>query len=202
MLLEELVEAIKSIAIQNGVAPEQSPLLDSTTLIELVLPRVLSVVATDVCKDEQQVQALRANHSIDFVDGVAELPTTIKEEFIESAYFYGASASTNSATLASYKRDFIDYGQGGSNIVPTFSTQNGNIYYRTAGAAASAYSGTLLMNAITLPSMPISSTAEVILKANILQQVITLTASIITGQVPLARIGLDYSQLASEGKLA
>jgi len=202
MTLTELVEAIKAIAIQNGVAPEQSPLLDSTTLIELILPRALDVVAMDVCKDEQQAQALRANHTVVFTAGVGTLPSTIKEEFIESVYFYGAASTTNSATLASYKRDFVDYGQGGSNIVPTFSTQNGNIYYRTAGSAANAFNGTLILNAITLPTLPSLASDTVSLKANILQQVIAFTVSIITGQVPLARIGLDYSQLSSEGKLA
>ncbi len=200
MTLEELVIKIKAIASQNGVAAENSPLLDSDTLIELVLPRVIDVVTMDVCKDAQQLQALRANHTISFTSGVGTLPATIKEEFIESMYSYGSASNTNAGITTSYKRDLIDYGLGGNTLVNTFSVQNGNIYYRAAGGTATAFTGDLVWNAVTLPTLPSASGMTVSLKANILEQVIALTVAIITGEVPLSKIGLDYTSFAQEGK--
>jgi len=201
MTLEELVIKIKTIASQNGVA-ESSPLLDSDTLIELVLPRVLDVVASDVCKDAQQIQNLRANHTITFTSGVGTLPTTIKEEFIESMYAYGEFSNTNTGLTTSYKRDLMDYGLGGSSLVATFSIQNGNIYYRAAGGTTTAFTGDIVFNAVTLPTLPSASGSTVSIKANILEQVVALAVAIITGEVPLSKIGLDYTSFAQEGKSA
>lgn len=201
MTLEELVIKIKAIASQNGVA-ESSPLLDSDTLIELILPRVIDVVASDVCKDAQQLQNLRANHTITFTSGVGTLPTTIKEEFIESMYSYGTASNTNVGLTTSYKRDLIDYGLGGSSLTSTFSVQNGNIYYRAAGGTATAFTGDIVFNAVTLPTLPSASGSTVSIKANILEQVVALTVAIITSEVPLSKIGLDYTSFAQEGKSA
>lgn len=200
MTLEELVIKIKAIATQNGGG--NPAMLDTDTLVELILPRVTDVVVADVCKDAQQLQNLRANHTISFTSGVGTLPTTIKEEFIESMYSYGAASNTNVGLTTSYKRDLIDYGLGGSSLVATFSVQNGNIYYRAAGGTATAFTGSLIWNAVTLPTLPAASGDTVVIKANILEQVIALTVAVITGEVPLGKIGLDYTSFAQEGKSA
>lgn len=198
MTLEELVITIKTIASQKGASADNSPLLDSITLVESILPRVLDVVTNDVCKDAQQLQTLRADHTIAFTGGVGTLPATVKEEFIETAYAYTASASTNVGDWASYKRDLIDYGQGGSNIFPSFSVQNGDIYYRKAGELATAYTGNIVFNAVTLPTL--SGVSGI--KDNILEQIIALAVSVVIGEVPLGKIGLDFTSFAQEGKSA
>lgn len=182
MTLAELVETIRQIAITG--APQESPLMNTTVIAELILPRVLNKLVSDAVKDDNQLNALRANHTLSITSGVVSCPSTIKEEYAESMYFL-------SVPTASYEPTPFDYSNG-SDLFDTFRVDTGNIHYRQAGLSAGIFTGVRAVNAITLPTLPAASTDTVTLKENLLQQVITYTASIIKGEIPLAAIGLDH----------
>lgn len=182
MTLDNLVETIRQIAIAGNADPA-SPLLNTTVLIELILPRVLHKLVSDAVKDDNQLNALRANHTLSVASGVVSCPATIKEEYAESIVF-------TSAPTTSYQPTRFDYSNG-SSLFDTFTLANGNIYFREAGASAETYTGVKAINAITLPTLPAASTDTVTLKDVLLQQVIVYTASLIRGEIPLQSIGLD-----------
>jgi hypothetical protein len=187
MTLAELEQTIKQIGI--GANPE-SPLLNSDVLIELVLPRVLNKVVADVVRDEQQLNALRADHTLSVVSGQVSCPSNIKEEYADSITF-------PSSPLTSYRPTRTDYAQG-SDLFDTFFLANQKIYFRQAGLSAATYTSAITLNAITLPTMPVSAAATVSIKANILEQVITYTASLIRGEIPLQEIGLDNAAVSKK----
>ncbi len=201
MTREELVIKIQAMAIQAGANAQASPLIDRTTLVELLLPRVIDVVTMDACKDQQQLQALRATHSIDITAGIGDFPTTIKKEFVETTYVFDSSiAGLKSGDFASYKRDLIDYGQGGSSVVASFSVQGDTIYYREAATGVADFTGAININAVTFPSLPASAGGTVDIQDNLLEQIIAMSVGLITEQIPLGTIGLDYTSFAQEGK--
>jgi hypothetical protein len=184
MTLEQLVETIRQIGI---AANPESPLLNSNVLIELVLPRVLNKLVSDAVKDEYQLNALRTSHTLSITSGVVSCPATIKEEYADSISF-------TSAPTTSYKPTELDFSNG-SSLFDSFYVAKGNIYYREAGTSAQAFTGVRAVNAITLPVMPTLSSDTVNLKANLLEQVIAFTASLIRGEIPLAAIGLDNASI-------
>ncbi len=179
MTLAELVETIRQIAGANV----ESPLLNTTMLVELVLPRVIQKVVADAVRDENQLNAFRAAHTLSIVSGVVSCPATIKEEYAESVVFL-------SAPLTSYKSDALDFSNG-SSLFDSFRIDSGSIYYREAGASAGVYTGVKTVNAITFPTLPATSSDSVSLKDNLLQEVIAVTAALIKGEIPLAAFGLE-----------
>jgi hypothetical protein len=179
MTLDELIERIRQVAGANV----ESPLLNTTMLIEIVLPRVMQKVAADAVRDDNQLNALRADHTLSIVSGVVSCPATIKEEYAESIVFLSAPAT-------SYKTDAFDFSNG-SSLFDAFRVDSGNIHFRQAGLSAGIFTGTKTINAITLPALPTLSTDTVNLKDNLLQEVIAVTASLIKGEIPLAAFGLE-----------
>lgn len=175
MNLGELVETIRQL---GGDAA-----LNTTVFIELALPRVLNKITADAVKDSNQLNALRSDHSLTFASGVVSCPATIKEEYADSMIFI-------SAPTTSYQPSALDFSNG-SDLFDTFRVDSGSIHYRQAGLSAGAFSGTKLTNVITLPVLPAASTDAVVLKDNILQQVIATTAALVRGEIPLSAFGLD-----------
>lgn len=184
MNLGELITKIKMLATQIGVEPALSPLLDSDALIELLLPRVIDYVTMDVVKDEQQLNALRTDHTLTFASGFAALPSTVKEEYAESIFF--------AKNGASYVQTWYEYRNDVSVMFDRFIILNGNIYYRAPGESVTGHSGSEIMNAVTYPSLPATESTAVSIKANILEQIISVTVAVVTGKLPIAKIGLDY----------
>jgi hypothetical protein len=186
MTLEELVERIRQIGI---AANPESPLLNSKVLIELVLPRVLNKLVSDAARDEYQLNALRADHSLAIASGVVSCPMTIKEEYADSIVF-------TSAPTTSYKPTHFDFSNG-SVLFDSFRVGEGKIYYRQADTGERAFSGTKTINAVTLPTLPTDSTGDIdvgttlTLKDDLIEQIIIFTAALIKGEIPLAAIGLS-----------
>jgi hypothetical protein len=185
MTLEELVERIRQIGI---AANPESPLLNSKVLIELVLPRVLNKLVSDAARDEYQLNALRADHSLAIASGVVSCPMTIKEEYADSIVF-------TSAPTTSYKPTHLDFSNG-STLFDSYRVGEGQIYYRQAATGAKAFTGTKTINAVTLPVLPALSSGDIDvgttlnLKDDLIEQIITYTASLIKGEIPLQAIGL------------
>lgn len=179
MTLLELVERIKQTALEIG-----GPVLDTDIIVEILLPRVLDVVASNAVKDEQGLNALRANHNVVFTAGVGALPTYVKEDYADSFAFVDNEG-------ASYKKSYFDFAQSNSDFVDSFHVANSNIYFRQKSSIAGQYGGTLVINAVTTPSLPTLSSDTVTLRSNLLEQVIASTAAIIKGEIPLAYIGLN-----------
>ena len=180
MTLSEVIERIRQVAGAN----QESPLLNTTMLTEIVLPRVIQKVVHDAVRDENQLNALRQDHTLSIVSGVVSCPSTIKEEYAESIVFL-------SAPTTSYQPTALDFSQG-SSLFDTFRVDSLNIHYRQAGASAGVFTGVKTINAITYPDINSKgATDEVPLKDNLLQQVIAVTASLIKGEIPLAAVGLD-----------
>lgn len=188
MTFEELITKIKMEAIQIGIDPTSSPLLDSQTLIELILPRVVDLVVSNVVKDETQLHALRTNQPVIFASGFVALPAKVKEEYAETFYFVEDDS-------ASYEPQWWDYSHNPSNIVGSFHVGNGNIYYRPATGLPGTYNGALTLNAVTTPGLPTTSGGSVVMNPYILEQLITTTVAIVRGDIPLAQIGLDFTEV-------
>jgi hypothetical protein len=187
MTLSELIERIRQIGI---AANPESPLLNTTVLVELILPRVLNKVAAEVVRDEYQLNALRQDHVLSVSSGVVSCPSVIKEEYADSIVF-------PSSPLTSFQPTRTDYAQG-SDLFDTFFVANQKIYFRQAGESVAGYTSAITVNAITLPVLPTLASDTVDIKANILEQVITYTAALIRGELPLQSIGLDNAAISQK----
>lgn len=185
MTLAEYVEKIRQEAIGIGLDPASSPLLDSTTLIELISPRVIDLVVANIVKDRHQIQELRADSSQVFASGTSTVPTTVKEEYLEAAYIVEDDA-------ASLEHQWWDYVNNGHDLFGSWYASGNTLFYRAGGQAAGVFAGTLTFNFITTPALPASSGSTVNIKSNILEQIITTVVAVLRGEIPLASIGLDY----------
>lgn len=189
MTLNEVINRIQLVVSQTKQEPANSAFLDTSVLTEVLLPRVFTFVVANAVKDENQLSALRQNHTLTFTDGVATLPETIKEKYADSIYV--VDADSGSFSNASYKRHFLDYATGTNNFCAKFTVQNRQVLYRNGGQPSGAFAGSLTINAITLPTLPSTVSTAVDLKDHLLEEVISICASVIQGQIPLANFGLD-----------
>lgn len=189
MILSEVIERIRQEATGMSSQPISDRLLDSEVLIELILPRCIEIVATDATKDPYQMDALRQDHVLSVVSGVVSLPESIKEEYVEALNV--TSISTGSfQEPASYRRSWVDYTLIKDSIGPVFTIRNRKMYYRPSNTTHGSFSGAVGINAITLPTLT-SIGAEVSMKDNLLEKVITLAAQVVAGTIVLP--GLDFN---------
>lgn len=188
MILSELIERIKQVAIGVAQSPLDPRLLDNEVLIELILPRVFSIIAQNVAKDPNNLNALRKDHTISFTLGVGTLPETIKEEYADSIVF-----TDSVEEMASYVPQYPDYALAPtSNFTPMFTVRNRQLYYQPANGSPGTFTGSRTINAVTLPSLPALVSDTVVLKDNLIEEVISFAAALITGKIPFSAIGLDY----------
>lgn len=178
MTLLELANRIYLTA-QVGAAPD-NPLLNTKAIIEILLPKVFYKVVSEAVSDENELNGLRSSHTLSISSGVVSCPVTIKEEYSESIVF-------TSAPTTSYQPTEFDYAQGDS-LFDTFYVGAGQIKFREAGASAVAFTGTKNITAVTLPTLPTLSSDTVNIKEHLLQRIVTLGASVIKGEVPLASL--------------
>jgi hypothetical protein len=183
--LQELVEKIRQEAIGIGGDPVNSPLLDTTTLIELVLPRVIDLVVANMVKDDQQIQELRVDSLQVFASGTSSLPSNVKDEYLPAAY-------VKEDTTASLEPQWWDYVNNGHPFFGSWHVVGSALHYRAGGQAALTFTGNLTFNFITTPVLPSSASATVVIRPSIIEQIITAAVAVIRGEIPLASIGLDY----------
>lgn len=193
MNLLELIERVKTEARELSPDPNKKH-LDDGIIAELVLPRALDLVVIDLVKDTDGLNALRADHTITFTAGVGTLPSTVKEEYVNSIYFKD-SLDEMWRNFVSYEPRYEDFILSGPRtIVDTFTVANGNIYYCETSSKFGDFSGQLVINAITTPTIPTVTTDTVNLKSNILNKLIAVAASIVNRGIPLEKVALDNVQ--------
>lgn len=286
MILSELIERVKLTAI--GMGNPDPRLLDSEVLVELVLPRVFSIVTQNTAKDPNALAGVRKDHTLSFVDGVAPFPEDVREEFTDSIYFPNVTQVSfirgfddwNSTAASSWEhvftvqqrnmyftpttgfvsligspsaagiytprgtyQDTVDQttntyyvllGRPDSDIeiddvlgVPTFQGGSNCIIHESGiwivnddtgtlayfsnddvtssmtwtdvggglpapTTSVTAFTGDVLMNAITIPTLPTLVGDTVVAKDNILEEVIMTAAAVVTKQISLTAISLDY----------
>lgn len=257
-------------------------LLDSEVIIEILLPRVFSVVTQNVVKDPNNLNALRKDHTVAFTAGVGTLPESIKEEYVESLYFpifpyasyipryeeysqlsqsvnidyftiqnrqiyflpasvhnsvivagAGTAAANGTYTWRGIYASLDPYynlnGQASSTTVSAISTASNPLYWRVWASNGdvlygantadgfpydvmtwtadngtnpvptftedTTFTGNATINAITLPVLPTLISDTVVLKDNLVEEVITFMASVMSEKIPLSAIALDYPSL-------
>lgn len=200
MTLTQLIERIRIESLGMASEPAIPGILDSELLIEVLLPRCIDAVVADSAADPNQLHQLRQDHTISFTAGVADLPESIEEQFIESAHISGGNETYNE--YPSYKRDFVDYNLSSASRTPTFTVKNRKIYYRAANALSNAFTGNLVFNVITTPSIPASVSDTVVAKDSLLEKVIMLAASIISGRIEPGAIALDFMDMTPKRKFS
>lgn len=183
MTLAEIIERIKMEAMEMAGSTAPNPLLETEVLIELILPKVIHACVDACLKDEEKIACLRANYNIAFTAGVANLPTGTSSRYAQHTYFY-------SFPKASYRANFTDYLDNPSSYIDTFTVQAEVLYFRQANTAYTAYGSTTQVSMITIPQIPATISTAMSIDAVLLEEVIFLTACIITGAVPPAVIGI------------
>lgn len=175
MTLLELAERIRILAQTSST---ETALLNTTAIIEVVLPRVFHKIVSEAVSDENELNGLRSDFTLSIASGVVSCPVTIKEQYAESIVF-------TSAPTTSYQPTEYDYSQG-DDLFDTFFIGSGQIKFREAGENSGAFTGTKTINSITLPVLPTLSSDPVVLKEHLLQRVINLAASVVRGEIKLA----------------
>lgn len=185
MILSELIERIKFVAIGAGEGPANPRLLDSEVLIELVLPRCFQRVCEETTLDENRLKDLLDTHTIDVVAGVGTLPENLLVKWSRaiSVVFPSKSASLISS--------YMQYAMTADSIVDTFCIQGRDFLYREDNSAINDYTGSVTLYGVTVPTLPASVSSTVVAPDYILEQVISLAAAVVNGQLPLTKIILD-----------
>jgi hypothetical protein len=180
MILSELIERIKQVAIEYG----GPPFLDSDPIIEMILPRTAQLLVERVLSREEGFDCLSRAHVILFAAGNADLPTGVDGMYSDYMFFPLKPTSA-------YVKEKADYFNLNQVYFPVFHVSDGKIYYRGFGETTSAHAGNETLNAITYIVIPTLISDTVDIDEVLLNELIFLTAMVLIGKVPSATIGLD-----------
>lgn len=184
MTLQELISRVVLEAAHY--MPDHKQILDGEVIAELILPRCIDILVSDLAKNREETESLKSNTTLSMTSGVStDFPETIRPEFVESIYI------TTDRT-ASYVPHYYDYTRSATNLLMTgiFCYHNAQLHYAATGALLTAYSGSLIINSIVIPTLPaIASSFSA--RDRFVEKLITFAAKVISGQTALPE--LDYA---------
>jgi hypothetical protein len=198
--LNELIARVKVIATDSAGGEVSQEMLNTDVLIELILPRCLDVVVERAARTPDGVQPLRGEVVVAFVSGVGTLPNTIKEEHVETVVFKEDPATSYVPTWHEFELHPLpgdpplDYSR--------FTVKGGQILYHQFDRTKYTFTGNRTIIALLRPALPTLIGDPVVIRDQILEQVIMLAASVVSGQTPVKEIGLDYANLETVRKRA
>ena len=158
----------------------QSPLLDSDMTAEQLFPHAVRYVLASQAKDGKSVPELSRPHSIAITAGVGTLPSEVLYEALDSLYVQGRKYVAI-IPYADYQRkrfdrlvDYIAFSQDTNGVMKLYYTKEGNLP-----------SETIVINAVTLPTIPNDPNQAVPISDGVLDEVVLIIAGALTGEIPL-----------------
>lgn len=199
MTLIELINRIKLVAQRTASGPIRPLLLNTTALTEVILPRCMDELTEKWSQTPDGLNFLRVQQTVTFVNGEAALPSNIKEQAAETI----SLVDDPSASLVPSWMEFqLDPAAGNPVDYGRFHIKNKKIYYHARNAAKNTFNGNLDILVITRLSLPNLEGDQVVATDAALQQLITFTAAVVNGMVPLNKLGIDYASLEDVAETA
>lgn len=185
MKLPELIARVVQIAIETASQPIKPNLLESTLLAELILPRCLQIVITQIIESPEGLNTFKRVVELTFVNGKVTLPEGLREENIETLVFMD---DVNASYIANYPTFFQLITQG---LFKTskFSCYNNQLHYVPKGQAITFYSGAKNVLAIVFPVLPSDIDDEIDIQEETIQRLINFAAGVVNGSIPLTVLG-------------
>lgn len=183
MNLVEYIDYVRTIATQHGAEPDGSPILDAQMAVEVFLPAVLRQVSRTALRNDRY-HSLMNQHTLTIASEVADLPAGVEEEFART---FQVGNTTNDLGVFTWYPSYFDYVASESDLFPRFTVRDRKLYATKLGGVAD---GSLTLYGLTVPQVPTTETADIPVGDEILDDCLTLSASLLRGQVPLTVIGL------------
>lgn len=173
--ISEIVARAEQIAAGRGTDPHKSPVIDAGMTVEALYPHALRYA---ICKDLSSggnSQNYIRTHSITLTAGAGPLPDSVLREFLCSSFI--------PADLYAAWIPYPDYIRQRYNNLATYYSNNGAVlYYSGVGASVG-------LSAPSLPEPPVDATTNITgISAKLVDDVITIIASALLGDIPLPRL--------------
>jgi hypothetical protein len=200
MTLEELIARVKVVALETATRDIRPLLLNTDVLIEVLLPRCLEFVVERVMKTPDGLQSLRGEVTVAFTSGVGTLPSTLKADYVDMIVFKDDPSTSHVPSWHEFDmdpdgdEDPVDYSR--------FHITNGQIHYHRRDYLKNSFTGNQVVMGILTPVLPTLVGDTVTLNESIIQKLITTTAAVVNGQIPLSQLGLNYGSLERVNKQA
>lgn len=188
-----MIARIRTVALETPGSQPKELLLNTSVIAEVLLPRCLEVVTERVSKTPDGLTALRGEATASFTDGVANLPATLKAEYVDMMTFKDDPACSYVPSWHEFQLHPepgevpMDYSR--------FHINNNQIHYHRYDEVKNGYTGDAVIIGILKAALPSSGAGEVTLSDSVVQKLVVMTAAVINGQVGLREIGLDYGSL-------
>lgn len=183
MNLQEYIDYVLSISTQTATEPHGLPILDAQMAVEVFLPAIFRQVTRRALRNNKQ-HSLMNEHTIAVVSESGTLPAGVEEEF--ACTFQVGEDNTNLG-LFSWYPSYFDYIRETDTRLPRFTVRDRKIYVTKEGSVAD---GNILLYGLTIPQVPADATTAIDVGDEILDDCLTLSASVLRGEVPMSVIGL------------
>jgi len=181
--------AISQLGIQNralrlatmeGADPTQSPVIDNGVVLEDLFPIALRSAIIQAAQKGITLGQVRRSHTLSVTSGVATLPDTVIDECLDTSTL----SSTTDATitqLSSWQPQYLDFVRPVHSQLHYYTTQGADFLFREAGADYGDYTGTLSLNAVSMPATVGSLTADLGISTDIAETTIEILAARLRG---------------------
>ena len=183
MTVSEFADYVIVVSTQVANEPTASPILDASMAVKVLLPAVLRETIRRRIKNGAQIQNLIKFHTVPLSRGAGDLPEGVSEEFAD---FMQVGTSGSDLGLFSYIPQYFDFIREPAYILPRFTLRDNKIYATKSGASLTS----IVLYALTIP---VFETEEDEIEADeaFMDDCLTLTASILRGEMPMAAIGIS-----------
>lgn len=189
---QQIIDAAMSIATNMGTDPHVSPVTDADMAVEDLLPLAFRHVYLNLLRmNPERKSDLIVEHSIPITGGEGTFPTDVVSEYTSDSFLPEFEYS-------SYVANYLDYKRQRFNNLLCYWTENNGRFYTTctnltsseaeasgSGSESTEFDETILLHAVTFPSLPDNATDEVDIDARDLEDLIYTLARAIRGEINL-----------------
>jgi hypothetical protein len=202
--LQQALDRMTILASGLGRDANKSPVIDNDVTAFVVWPHAIRSAVYTVIARGDDLQDLMQEHEITITDGVGTLPATIIREGLDRA-IWEDRPHVKSLSFADYQQALIP--SQPFNPSPTYphgisyyALLGSSIYFRDGATLTEEYTGDITVFAPTLDALPADSTEEMELPDRLVDTAISLGASVLGGQMPLAELIKSYMRIFHQPK--
>lgn len=178
---KSIIDRAYRIVVGAGLDPHESAVVDNSFVFEDLFPLALREACVMMAnEDAAGAESLRRTYTLTFVNGVADMPDTVLEEFLDRSYLYDTAAPENSE-FNSYQTSLHAYHYPANPQLGHYAVQGATILYRAPYEDVATHDGDADLSVVGVPDVPLSMTAAMDISTELSEKIIEVLAGMARG---------------------
>jgi hypothetical protein len=172
---KQIMDRAYRLAVGRGMDAHASPITDNLFVFEDAFPLALR----EACKQDAS-ENLKRRYNLTFVSGVAVMPDTVLEEFLDRSILLD-SVDPDNSEFNSYQWNLNDFYYPANTQLGHYTVDGNSIRYRAPNEDADTHAGAAVLVTIGVPDIPGTITTDLGIATELAEKTIEILSLMALG---------------------